>query len=390
MASRGTLPRLWPPPTRADMEAVLHLEDPVLRNLHITQTYHQLEVALADVFGEEDVSWCGFATWASKTAGALIRKDVLPGLLAPLLERADALTRGQAELQERLLGAWGASVVVPSVLARALDEVLDEVSHHVARGNLLVFEELAPLYMDMLERFSGLERPDAAALDAVLARLTPGPVGENGQDLLIQAVRRYHEACFTPDAHARAELMFLANVLVAYHEQARLQGPILSALEAPLERTFLDGVVVFSRADANVRARDLSEWGVREAFRPLATRLGRLWREQATRMLMRLELPDVTLRLGEDLPALASDRDFPPALERLVHPELVALMAALDRTPDDTAGSGARDWGRLSDRMNLIVDLFRTRQQDRLLYDQPFTWLQVDAFHQGRVPHGRL
>jgi len=40
--------------------------------------------------------------------------------------------------------------------------------------------------------------------------------------------------------------------------------------------------------------------------------------------------------------------------------------------------------------MNLIVDLFRTRQQDRLLYDQPFTFLLVDALQQGRVPHGRL
>jgi hypothetical protein len=68
----------------------------------------------------------------------------------------------------------------------------------------------------------------------------------------------------------------------------------------------------------------------------------------------------------------------------------VALMAGLDRTPDDTAGSAARDWGSLEDRMNLIVDLFRTRQQDRLLYDQPFTFLQVDALQQGRVPHGRL
>ncbi|MCP3097528.1 hypothetical protein LZ198_01420 [Myxococcus sp. K15C18031901] len=390
MASRGSLPRLWPSPTRADVEAVVHLEDPVLRNLHVTQTYHQLQVALTDVFGEDDVSWCGFATWTSKTAGVLIRKDVLPELLTELMARADALTRSLAELQERLLGAWGASVVVPSVLARALDEVLDEVSHHMARGNLLVFEELAPLYVDLLERFSGPSRPDVAALDAVLARLTPGPVSEGGQDLLIQAVRHYHEARLASDARARAELVFLANALVGYHEQARLQGPIVSALNAPLKEVFLDSLVSFAHADANMRARDMSEWGLREAFNPLATRLERLWRELATRMLMRLELPDVTLRLGEDSPTLAVERDFPPALERLEHPELVALMAALGRAPDDRAERGARDWGSLADRMNLLVDLYRARQQDRLLYDQPFTWLQVDAFQQGRVPHGRL
>lgn len=386
----GTLPRLWPAPTQAEVDAIIRMEDPVLRNLHITQTYHVLEVALAEVLGEEDVNWCGFAAWASKTAGAFIRKDVLPGLLADLLDRADAVTRSIAELQDRLLGAWGASVGVQFVLARTLEDVTDEVARHAARGNFIVFEELAPLYVDLLEKFSGLDAPDAARLEAVLSRLAPGPVEEGGQDLLIRAVKAYYEALFTRDRKVRAELMFLANALVGYHEQTRLQGPVLAALNAPLREVFLDNLVEFTRSDPDRRVRGMPEWGLRKAFAPLATRLERLWRELETKTLMRIELPDVTLRLGEDLPALTSERDFPPHLTRLEHPELVALMAELDRTPDDTAGSAARDWGSLGDRMNLIVDLFRTRQQDRLLYDQPFTFLQVDAFQRGRVPHGRL
>ncbi|MFP2907307.1 hypothetical protein ACLESD_20125 [Pyxidicoccus sp. 3LFB2] len=384
------LPRLWPPPTQAQVEAIIRMEDPVLRNLHITQTYHVLKVALTDVFGEEDVNWCGFSTWASKTAGAFIRKDVLPGLLGELLERADAVTRSIAELQDRLLGAWGASVGVQFVLARTLEDITDEVARHATRGNFIVFEELAPLYTDLLERFAGLTEPDASRLQQVLSRLSPGPVEEGGQDLLIRAVRAYYEAMFTQDRKSRAELMFLGNALVGYHEQVRLQGPVLAALNAPLREVFLDNLVEFVRADPSRRVRGMPEWGIRGAFTPLATRLERIWRELATRTLTRIELPDTTLRLGEDIPALTAERDFPPLLTHLEHPELVALMAQLDRTPDDTAGSGARDWGRLSDRMNFIVDLFRTRQQDRLLYDQPFTFLQVDAFQEGRVPHGRL
>ena len=386
----GTLPRLWPPPTQQQVEAIIRMEDPVLRNLHITQTYHVLEVALTDVLGEEDVNWCGFASWASKSAGAFIRKDVLPGLLSDLLERADAVTRSIAELQDRLLGAWGASAGIQFVLARTLEDIIDEVARHVARGNFIVFEELAPLYTELLERFFGLTAPDPSRLVQVLSRLAPGPVEEGGQYLLIRAVKAYYEALFTPDRKARAELMFLANALVGYHEQTRLQGPVKAALDAPLREVFLDNLVEFTRADPNRRVRGMPEWGVRGAFTPLATRLERIWRELATRTLMRLELPDMTLRLGEDIPALTAERDFPPLLTRLEHPELVALMAELDRTPDDTAGSAARDWGSLGDRMNLIVDLFRTRQQDRLLYDQPFTFLQVDALQQGRVPHGRL
>lgn len=386
----GTLPRLWPPPTQAEVEAIIRMEDPVLRNLHITQTYHVLKVALTDVFGEQDVNWCGFATWASKTAGAFIRKDVLPGLLGELLERADAVTRSIAELQDRLLGAWGASVGVQYVLARTLEDITDEVARHAARGNFIVFQELGPLYVDLLEHLAGLDGPDPSRLERVLSRLSPGPVEEGGQDLLIQAVKAYYEAMFTHDAKDHAELMFLGNALVGFHEQTRLQGPVLAALNAPLRELFLDHLVQFTRADPKLRVRGLPEWSLRQAFAPLATRLERIWRELATRALMRIELPDLTLRLGEDIPALTSERDFPPALVRLEHPELVALMAQLDRTPDDTAGSAARDWGSLADRMNLIVDLFRTRQQDRLLYDQPFTFLQVDAFHEGRVPHGRL
>ena len=386
----GTLPRLWPTPTQAEVDAIIRMEDPVLRNLHITQTYHVLKVALTDVLGEEDVNWCGFATWASKTAGAFIRKDVLPGLLADLLDRADAVTRSIAELQDKLLGAWGASVGVQFVLARTLEDITDEVARHAARGNFIVFEELAPLYVDLLEKFSGLDAPDPSRLEAVLSRLVPGPVEEGGQDLLIRAAKAYYEAIFTKDRKARAELMFLANALVGYHEQTRLQGPVLAALNAPLREVFLDNLVEFTRADPARRVRGMPEWGVRGAFTPLATRLERLWRELETKTLMRIELPDVTLRLGEDIPALTLERDFPPDLTRLEHPELVALMAELDRTPDDTAGSASRDWGSLGDRMNLIVDLFRVRQQDRLLYDQPFTFLQVDAFQQGRVPHGRL
>ncbi|NMO23076.1 hypothetical protein HPC49_47450 [Pyxidicoccus fallax] len=386
----GTLPRLWPPPTQAEVDAIIRMEDPVLRNLHITQAYHVLKVALTDVFGEEDVNWCGFSTWASKTAGAFIRKDVLPGLLGELLDKADAVTRSLTELQDTLLGAWGASVGVQFVLARTLEEITDEVARNAARGNFIVFEELGPLYTDILETFSGMETPDTSRLERVLSRLSPGPLEEGGQDLLIRATRAYFEAMFTTDRKARAELMFLGNALVGYHEQARLQGPVVAALNAPLRELFLDNLVEFTRADPNRRVRGTPEWGLRGAFTPLANRLERIWRELATRTLMRIELPDVTLRLGEDIPALTSERDFPPELARLEHPDLVALMAELDRTPDDTAGSAARDWGSLADRMNLIVDLFRTRQQDRLLYDQPFTFLQVDAFKSGRVPHGRL
>lgn len=387
---RGTLPRLWPVPSLEQIAAIVRMTDPVLRNLHITQTYHVLTIALTDLLGEENVAWCAHATWASKTAGFFIRKEVVPGLIRDLLERADALTRGMGGLPGEFLGAWAAPFGLQMVLTRAIHQITDEVARQTARGNLLVFEELAPLYVAMIDHFSGSERYEQATLDRFLALLSRGPVSREGQDLLIRAFTHYYEAMFEQEPKVRAERIFLANALVGYHEQTRLQGPIVGALHAPLRQVFLDEVVEFMGVPSARRGNPLQEMSLRGVFGPLAARLERLWRELSTRALMRIELPDVTLRLGEDIPALNAERDFPPSLARVEHPELVTLMGTLDRTQNDTAGSAARDWGDLGDRMNLIVDLFRTRQQDRVLYDQPFTFMQVEALRQGRVPHGRL
>ncbi|WP_375760754.1 hypothetical protein [Corallococcus exercitus] len=380
------LPRSWPPPTYAEVEAIGRMEDAALRNLHITQTYHVLKVAFAGLLGEADQSWCGFSTWASKTAGTFIRKEMVTALERDMLSRAESVMRGFGVTQARLLGSWGLPSGVATVLTRALDPVMSAVARHIAHGNLLVFQELGPLYTAMLEHFTGPQATSPAALERVVALLKPGPLESGGQDLLIRAVRAYHEALGLTRAKDRAERVFLANALVGYHEQVRLQAPIMGALEAPLKELFLDQLRELLRA----RGAGMPETWLLALFTPLADRLERCWRELMTRELMTMELPGRTLRLGEDIPALTAAADFPPDLLKLEHPELCALLQQLDRTPDDTAGSAARDWGSVKDRMNLIVDLFRSRQQDRSLYQPPFTQAQVEAFQQGRMPTGRL
>ncbi|WP_223635475.1 hypothetical protein [Corallococcus sp. EGB] len=377
-------PHPLPPPTYAEVDAIVRMEDAPLRNLHITHTYYVLRVCFAGVLGEVDQSWCVFATWASKTAGAFIRKEMVASLERDMLSRADAVMRGLGVTQARLLGSWGLPSGVATVVTSIMDPVMSAVAEHVARGNLWVFQELGPLYTAMLDHFTGPGATSPAALERVLARLKPGPLESGGQDLLIRAVRAYHEALSLPRAKDRAERVFLANALVGYHEQTRLQEPIIGALRAPLKALFLDHLREL------LRGSRMPETWLLAAFTPVADQLERCWRELMTRELMTLELPDRALRLGEDIPALTPSADFPADLMRLEHPELRALMKQLDRTPDDTAGSAARDWGSLKDRMNLVVDLFRSRQQDRVLSQPPFTPAQVEAFQQGRMPAGRL
>ena len=60
----------------ADVEAICRHVDPVLRNLRITQAYHELSAGLAAWAGEA-ANWCTFATWASRQAGQTIRREDL-------------------------------------------------------------------------------------------------------------------------------------------------------------------------------------------------------------------------------------------------------------------------------------------------------------------------
>ena len=66
------------PPSRQEIESIIGLDgEPVIRNLRITQCYHDLSQAVASVIAETNVNWCTFATWASKTAGRFIRGELV-------------------------------------------------------------------------------------------------------------------------------------------------------------------------------------------------------------------------------------------------------------------------------------------------------------------------
>jgi hypothetical protein len=64
-------------------------DDPVRRNLLVTQRYHDLSTALALALGPENANWCTFATWASRTAGRFIREDEIPTLFRAVLGRSE-------------------------------------------------------------------------------------------------------------------------------------------------------------------------------------------------------------------------------------------------------------------------------------------------------------
>lgn len=364
----------------SDIERIVKLENAPIRNLWITQRYHTLMGMLAGVIGEDNANWSTFATWASKTAGQSIRGEEVPAELRQLLAE-------EMKLQQRI----SSSLHFPAALTPHFDPldvpraVLDEVGRQIAIGNLLVFQELAPLFAVFCRTFSEPSKLREAELAGFVQKLRSGPVTENGQDHLKTAFTAYFAAAQASKAKEKAEYTLYGNLLIGLHEQTRLQAYIAGALDAPfVERTY-EALLE--------RQADWIEWIARPTFKTLLKlmriELEARWERLATRYLMRLALPNgQSLGLGVDIPVGA--RPFPAVLTPLEYEHLRKLVASYDLHLDTLRGSGARNWTDLGNRMAFIADLFRSRQQDRDLYKQPFSDAQLAVLRQGRMPEGPL
>jgi hypothetical protein len=374
-----------------EVQDIITIEDPVCRNLRITLGYHDLTVAMSDLLGRENVSWVAFAAWASRTAGRFIRQDYMPGIVRSYMEKLAHFHRGVHFAHNLLSGVRGRNAKPSrSLLEASVERLSLLVTETVAAGNLSVFADIAPAFARMIEWFRGAECYKEDELEAFLATLNPGPVDEDGQELLIIAFRNYYHAMFERDPKAKAEHILLANNLCGYHEQNRLQKYIFRSLNAPVASLIADA--------ANDRARELTHQRIHKPVRGVVERmmqpftiwLQNEWASVATRWLMRIDVPGQTFSLGADLPNRCEHYMFPKDLMTIENPELSSLLARLDYTPDTVQGSAAKNWGRLEDRMNFIVDLFRTRQQDDVLFSPPFTEEQIASIRRNVVPPGDL
>lgn len=363
-------------------------DHPVLRNLLVTDSYHRLTLAMAELLGE-DSAWPIFAVWASKQAGMFIRGDELP-----------------LRLREHLDAHPG---VGPYEGARA---ILQAISMYIGGGNTIVFSEIGTAFAAFHEAFVDPADRTHARLDELVAGFTEGPSepdvvevddrgrivrrSAGGQSLLREAMGHCFAALHEPDAGRRSELVLLGNVLCGLHEQIRLQPYIAGAFENPAE-TFL----TLARLGSSTYTDDLVAFV----------------RRFSTELVMTLRTPTQVLRMGEDLPAPIEGVLWPQPLARLEHPRLLALAEQLgtydtrernlelhDRLEGwlssilshvrlgrpEAQGSAARDWTVLSDRMRYIFELFRSRQRDTSLRAPPFTPQQQAELALGRIPSGPL
>jgi hypothetical protein len=219
--------------------------------------------------------------------------------------------------------------------------------------------------------------PAPDRIERFVQALRPGEPPD-GQAYLRQAFPRYYRLLFARDHRTQAEQMLLANLEIGLHEQTRLQPEIKRALDAgvveprELAATLLAKIVPRSGAVARARqfvmhllgARTLFDVAVEVAVAGLRERVRRV----ITDHFLTIELSTRhRVRLGDDLQAA-----FPASLAHLSDPELLALLARIDPTPDSVRESGAGDWASLPERMPFLADLFRSYQECADLFDAPF------------------
>jgi hypothetical protein len=386
-----------PLPTVEDVQRIKTIEDPVVRNLQITQCYHELSTVLARRSGSA-ANWCTFATWASKQAGQTIRKEDLRRLLERRLKRSPSTVQASIAVAAAV-GATGGNQIMspPDVMLRANHFLgaLDQASDAVSRGNKKVFEEIGYEFA----RFYATCLPDEKTDEQKIARfceaLKPGEPPD-GQGYLRQAFAHYYLALFEPDAKTRAELILLANIEIGFHEQRRLQPEISESLDAGMV-SFLEfarrlfGSIFpwggwFHLVHLYLRRLLGRPTALDVAIQTLLAEVGSQIRQAITELMMTISLPSgKSLRLGKDL-----DVGFPEILQQITNPQLRHLLDQHDPTPDSLTGSGAYDWADFPDRLHFIIDLFRCYQEERNLFEPPFTPEQVEALKNGKLPGGSL
>lgn len=366
-------------PSLQDIENTVAMNgDPILRNLMITQGYYALSGAMSTMVGGGSVSWCGFASWSSKTIGVSIREANMSnrGLLA--------ITHSwiyQETIQRlvNLLKAAGVIGIDPfdNVITQALDDGIDNLK----QGNAEVYGEIAALYTRLVSALGNDVNLDLTRLAPVIAYLDSKPSEQGGQALLRVAAENYYRARFETDPSLKAQLVLLANAQVGKHEQMRLQGCLEDFLGGSLEQRIVE--------HAQQQCHGITELEI--AVTPIARAAGKFakaeWTKLLTDLALHLNLPgNEKLHLRSDVPPPPGKPLYPPDLEKLNNPDALAILKEFGADTPNAIGTGATDWSNLVQRMHYILVLFRSRQLESILLSEAFSDPQQSDLAAGRMP----
>lgn len=392
MDAAGTIQTPEPPPRVADVERIARSTDPVLRNLEITECYYQLARACYAWTGQ-CANWCTFATWASRQAGRTIRGEDFLANLERHLNLRQWFTHPIKTIWRKIVraGIYNPETTVGR-LAREIHSPFDAFEHAsaaVARGNLKVFEEIGREFARFLAVCGADAAPDPARIAAFCEGLRPGDPPD-GQRYLHQAFARYYQQQFEPKPSVRAQMMYLANLEIGFHEQTRLQPEIREALDVPVRTAHDIGKrwlsILFPGAGAWKRTLEKPAAAVLGVIARAISRLSAdVARRVITDAMMTLTVPGRVIALGRNLDVPAD-----PSLAQVSLQDLEAMLSNIEPGPGIADDCGTDDWSNLRERMHFIAHLFRAFAAQESLFRAPFTPEQVAQFQSGRLPDGDL
>jgi hypothetical protein len=318
------------------VDEIVALDDPVLRNLKITLAYGRMGHDFAEHVDDRNLSWCTFGTWASEGVGSAIRHH-----------------ETEKSIPLRILRA---------VRRTAYPGIARAAAAAFAEGNQRVFDDIGRAFAGYFEALAA-EADDPTSVERFLDALPPFPT-DAGIDLALtpppglrEGFAAYEAARRTDDPRRRAELVCFANLCLAHVEQVRLQGPIVAAF----------GAVVPKR------------WLKEDRLTRLADRL-------VTETILKIRIDRRRYRPGWRVPKRAGRR-FPEDLTELD----ASLFAVFDEAGVTTGGRSdmphANHWRSLRDRLTYIGALMRSLQQVRsLIGPLPLAPCQIAAIDRGEAP----
>jgi hypothetical protein len=310
---------------------VVAVRDGEVRNHVITYSYERVGEVLAQELGRDDVNWCSFAAWASRTVGHVLNEDELPGRLATILRRVP-----QPITRQALAGISTARYIAFRRHREAL-----------IAGNTNVFNDVAKHFIDLVP-FLRIASND----DEFEVWLNRFQVPQNREDMapeleyLRDGFRYYRRAAHLPLGDRRSELLYAAAVHVAAYEQLLLQPAIETALFT------------------NSRHRRISVLP-----RGLAAR--------AMTQLMVVHVPGGVVRISGPLTAWPSSSSLAPTVSRH-SPITDEAQRVFDRFPPLTQNETVTNWAIYDQRMRWIVEFFRRFHADGSFTDGPFAELEVN------------
>ena len=214
-----------PAPSVSDVQRIVAIENPVVRNLEITYCYSRLAAALSARNGE-GANWCTYATWASRQAGRTIRGEDLLEHLELRLGHARWVLHPIATLWRRLLRR---GLFQPRDAPRPPDE---RAPHAVRRVRTCERRRRARqpegVRGDRLAVRAFSRRPAAGRSEARRSARRPAAAE--------QGVRALRSGCRPSAIQSGAPSSpCYANLEIGLHEQTRLQPEILEALDTATE-----------------------------------------------------------------------------------------------------------------------------------------------------------